>query len=77
MTFTNGRRKKSAYSDDALSLMVRGTTDRLNGLSYKTTSTPAKRCACCGQMVTKRKLNDSGRARLAMFRRMRKEKQTA
>jgi hypothetical protein len=56
-------------SDDALTLSVRGTTDRLRGgLMFYSKRMP---CACCGcKCRGKLALNDAGQRRLTLLRRI-------
>jgi hypothetical protein len=57
----------SKLSDDALALVVRGTTDKL-GAAHVFRFT-RKTCECCGSKTGKLMLNDRGRERLARMRR--------
>lgn len=71
MTYTNGRKPKPGYSDDALHLMVVGHTGHMNGLAYCTKRNSVKICPCCGQASNRLILNDRGKTRLRILRRRR------
>lgn len=58
----------SKLSDDALALVVRGTTDKL-GAQHMFRIT-RKTCDCCGSKTGKLMLTDRGRDRLARLRRL-------
>lgn len=66
MQFTNNRPGRRGYSSEALSLMVRGTLDRLStGLLYATSK---GKCPCCGNQIPKLKINAIGLRRLDKLR---------
>jgi hypothetical protein len=62
-----GRRPRDAVSDDALRLVVHGTTDGTRRLAY---SVERVACPCCGsKQAGKLRLNENGRVRLIAARR--------
>lgn len=65
-------RSRHEFSNDALQLAVRGTTDKLGGIGiYWNTERSKRICKCCGQRVNARVLNDRGRSKLRIKREMR------
>lgn len=70
MTKTFYRSNHRIHSDDANSLSVTGTLDKLHTLRFfyfeKATSAT---CPCCGNETRKYKLNEKGRRKLAAMKR--------
>ena len=69
MTATNGRSGRWARKDDVRTLCVRGTLAKISGLHFRVTNTSRGKCHCCGQVVRKLALNNSGRLHLRYMRR--------
>ncbi len=61
---------RAQLSDDALSLVVKGTNDKLTWMHhhYYTQRVDAKPCQCCGHVRKVWRLNDKGRRKLATMR---------
>jgi hypothetical protein len=67
MQYTGNRSARRKHSDVAVTLMVRGTLDKLStGLTY---ATMKGTCPTCGSRISKLKITSIGRRRLDELRR--------